>query len=265
LLNQSRNREVITISSEITEETSIQSSCQIIKTNTSANILSNFVDKISVNEQNDIWKLLAITIFKNNIPFSIVENEEFVQLFKKVRPALKLPKRQTISGPLLDEEYERVINASNSMIESSGALTIVVDGWSNIRNEGIINIILCTPKPLLYKSIPTGSQSHTGEYLRQLVKIPIERFGAKNFLAVISDNGSDVKLMRKLISQEYPHIYTFGCAAHGLNLLIQDICKLKTVNNILNRCKEIVKEVTRSHAKKHKFREYCGDRRLVPQ
>ncbi len=116
---------------------------------------------------------------------------------------------------------------------------------------------------MLYKSIPTGSQSHTGEYLRQLVKIPIERFGAKNYLAVISDNGSDVKLMRKLISQEYPHIYTFGCAAHGLNLLIQDICKLKTVNNILNRCKEIVKEVIRSHAKKHKFREYNQNKHML--
>ncbi len=196
--------------------------------------------------------------YANNLPFSIVENEHFIKLFQKIRPSLKLPSRYELSVPLLNCEYNNIMTKSISLIKSSNALSIIIDGWSSRRNDGIVNLIVCTPTPIFFKSIYTKANSHTGEYMLQLVKIPISEFGAKNIVAVISDNGSDVKCMRKLIKEEFPHISTFGCAAHVLNLLLLDICKLNSINKVLNRSKEIVKEVKYSHKKSAKFREYSN-------
>jgi hypothetical protein len=229
----------------------------------SASKIDSFVDHISQNEQKDINIKMAKMIYVNNLAFNIVENKEFKELFRAIRPSLRIPSRYEISSPLLENEYKKVMTASKALIDSSNSLTILIDGWSNIRNDGIVNIIICTPKPIFYKSIPTETNSHTGEYMLKLVEIPIKEFGINKITALISDNGPDVKCMRKLLSNAYPSIISFGCAAHGLNLLLGDICKIKSINTALTRCKEIVKEVKLNYTKSAKFREYSDNRNML--
>ncbi|XP_052130462.1 uncharacterized protein LOC113218381 [Frankliniella occidentalis] len=47
--------------------------------------------------------------------------------------------RKTFAGPLLDKEYERVMESVKSDISKAKALTIETDGWTNTRTEGIVN------------------------------------------------------------------------------------------------------------------------------
>lgn len=42
------------------------------------------------------------------------------------------------------------------------------DGWSNVRNESIINFVT-SPKPVFYKSLQTLTQSHTGNYMAKVI------------------------------------------------------------------------------------------------
>ena len=62
------------------------------------------------------------------------------------------------------------MNENQVEIETGYGLSLVIDGWTNIRNESILDIIICTPKPIFYKSIPTGITSHSAEDLLNYVK-----------------------------------------------------------------------------------------------
>jgi hypothetical protein len=47
--------------------------------------------------------------------------------------------------------------------------------------------------------------------------------GIKKFKAIVTDNGSNVKLARELIVKEYPNIINLRCIAHFVNLISKSI------------------------------------------
>lgn len=70
-------------------------------------ILKN-VDTLSQRDKVELDQLLTRFFVNCNIPFEIVENEHFIQLIRKHKPAYNLPHRTKLSTTLLDQEEARV-------------------------------------------------------------------------------------------------------------------------------------------------------------
>jgi hypothetical protein len=62
--------------------------------------------------------------------------------------------------------------------------------------------------------------------------------------AVVTDN---MKLAWKLLKDKYPHLVTFGCLAHGLNLLAKDINNIESIKNVIGICKTIINLFSNHH------------------
>ena len=95
----------------------------------------------------------------------MVENPHWKRFFNVIQPAYVVPSRYKISEPLLDSEYDKIKVETVATIAASDSIGLMCDGWSNIRNEPIINFIVSQPKPIFWKSFHTDLQSHTGEYI----------------------------------------------------------------------------------------------------
>lgn len=54
-------------------------------------------------------KLLSRAIFSSGAPLSLVGNPDWQEFFNYLRPAYQIPSPHTVSGPLLDKEYQRVM------------------------------------------------------------------------------------------------------------------------------------------------------------
>lgn len=65
----------------------------------------------------------------------------------------------------------------NKELSESIGFTLVTDAWTNIRSESIIDIIICTPRPLFHKSIATGDGAHSGEEMFKDIDPVIEELG----------------------------------------------------------------------------------------
>ena len=78
--------------------------------------------------------------------------------------------------------------------EHSKKLTLISDGWSNSCDESIINYLLVAQiEAIFLKSIATGENQHTGEYITdELIEI-ISEIDAQNIVAVITDNIRNMK------------------------------------------------------------------------
>lgn len=119
--------------------------------------------------------------------------------------------------------------------------------------------MVTTPNPILYKTICTKTERHTGEYLSEKILEIIDEIGSTKVLAVITDSASAMLKARRLINEKYPHISVYSCAAHNLHNLVEDIMKLPSFNEVSNSAKEIVKEINSSHLLKSTFTEIQDD------
>lgn len=80
-----------------------------------------------------------------------------------------------------------------------------------------------------------------------LVTDVIEKYGALQFFTVTTDNAKSMRRACKLLEQKYPHLSSYGCLAHTLNLMIGDIRKLVSVKKYIDDVCEIIKTI-RGHA-----------------
>lgn len=90
----------------------------------------------------------------------------------------------------------------------------------------------------------------------------IDKFGPYNFTGLVSDNASNMKAAWKVVESSYPHISTYGCLAHGLNLLLQDILKIDEIAEIIDSAKQIIKAFRNSHILKAILAEKQGAQKI---
>jgi Protein of unknown function (DUF 659) len=82
--------------------------------------------------------------------------------------------------------------------------------------------------------------------MAKIITDVILEVGASKFVGVVTDNASNMKAAWRKIEADYPHISCYGCAAHGLNLLLSDLGKLGTASDVLAQSNSVVKEIKRS-------------------
>jgi len=229
-----------------------QTTVQVLRASTSkasSSTIAGFCDRVSPTTQKELDESLARAIYASGTPLTIVENPFWISFFSKLRPAYKVPSRYVMSHTLLDREDGRISEFVKMKIAQAECVAIISDGWTNVNNTPIVNFMISTPEPVFLKSVITGENRHTGEYIAQLLMEVIEDIGASKVMAVVTDNAANMKAAWDIITEndQYKHIHCYGCAAHGLHLLATDICSLDSVDKLLQRAKSIVKFVKYKH------------------
>ncbi|KAJ8969493.1 hypothetical protein NQ314_001718 [Rhamnusium bicolor] len=221
----------------------------------SSSIMAFFFDGMKEDEHTELKVLFARAIYASCTPFSIVENNEWQTFFKKLRPSFVLPTTYLLANRLLNDEYDRVQVQVEEKLRQSENLSLQCDGWSNLRNESVINFIITTPDPLFVKTVLTKTERHTGDYLESIITDVLEAYGPEKFMAIVTDNASNMKKGTKQCTAKYPHLISYGCLAHTLHLLCHDVLKLESVRRQLSIIKNIVMTIRASHLLCAKFTE----------
>lgn len=189
------------------------------------------------------------------------ESEHWEKFFDLCRPTFKVPNRKQMSTTHLNVSYEKIRNRVKSQIDDEAMVSIMSDGWSNIRNEGIINYMVHTSKgDLFYDFSLPKAQKHTGIYIASELSRIIEEIGLSKITAVITDNAANMRAAWAELKMRYPGIQCIGCASHTLNLLMKDMESMTTLLVHIKSCKEIVKFFKLKHAPNAVLQEkQCGN------
>ncbi|XP_057452112.1 uncharacterized protein LOC130743915 [Lotus japonicus] len=78
----------------------------------------------------------------------------------------------------------------------------------------------------------------TDFYFQLLDKI-VEEVGEEHVVQVVTDNEAALKAVGHKLMDKRPHLYWFACAAHCLDLCLEDIGKKKNVQAVLNDAKTV--------------------------
>jgi Protein of unknown function (DUF 659) len=171
--------------------------------------------------------------------------------------ANSIPSSKALSGPLLDQKYNYCARHLEQILEASTNLTLVTDGWTNVRGEHITNFCIKAPsqKPFFYDSIVTSGTIQNAQGVAESVAVVLERLGPEKFISVITDNAPVMKAAWKIIMRKYSHISAYGCAAHCMNLLVKDILEDPDHIKIIKDSERIIKFVTNHHIVKAKYED----------
>lgn len=210
------------------------------KSVTSKKPLNSFVDTISQTSQARLSALYARAMYASGCPFNLMDNSYWNDFFHDIRPAFKKPSRYQLANPLLDKEYEKVQSSTLEKIRSADSVTMMSDGWTNVNQDSIINIMVATPEPVFYSSVPTEGESHTGVYIADILGGAINDIGSDKVKAVVTDNARNMVTAWKELRKKFPYLITYGCLGHGLNLLLSDVCKIPFIAEFLEEVKEVI-------------------------
>ncbi|XP_048341864.1 uncharacterized protein LOC125426986 [Sphaerodactylus townsendi] len=202
---------------------------------------SNRADKMSKEDKEKADETLARAIFASGAPLSITENPYWKEHYKLICPWYKLPSHYRLSHSLLDREYGRVQTMVVQRLGQAESLTLMSDGWADMQGKSLLNIMFATPKPVFLKAIASKSSRHMSNYIAKVLSGEIQSAGPSKVLALVTDGGANMKGAWQILKAKYPHLIVFGCVAHGLNLLAEDILSLNTMKTIAANCKAIAK------------------------
>ena len=132
----------------------------------------------------------------------------------------------------MKNEVERVqeylIEFKNSWTKTG--CTIMSDGWTDARGRTILNFLVACPKGTMFlRSMDASDQVKDANLLFRLLDDVVEEVGVENVVQVITDNASNYVAASKLLEDKHPTIWWTPCAAHCLDLMLEDIGKIEWV------------------------------------
>lgn len=174
-----------------------------------------------------------------------------------LNPQYEAPSARVLSGRLLDKHYATAKTKLDEELADVTELTITSDGWTNLRGDQIVNFIIKAPgkKATFYKSIDTTGISQTGVAIADAIGEEIEEIGVHKIVAVVTDNANVMKSAWKELESRYPTISFYGCAAHGVNLLIKDIVSLPQHSRASAEMSRIIQFINNHHIAHAKYQE----------
>jgi hypothetical protein len=184
----------------------------------------------------------------NGIAFNVLRNPQFHEMISAVNRApkgYKLPSYEKARTTLLDQCRRGVENDLAPFKDSwyTQGVSIVSDGWSNVKQEPLINVNAVNSRGAMYmySGVFSGIEK-TGVVIKDFLLTAIEEVGAANVLSVVTDNAANCKAAGREIEKVHKHIFWSPCVVHTLNLVFKDFAKsFSWLSTVYKSGKEIVK------------------------
>jgi len=156
---------------------------------------------------------------------------------------------RAVGGSLLQSVFDRVFAQVLAVVAAHHGRTLTCDGITDANPRGAYNVIACAPVPFIMSVFRLGVSLSTAEnLLNGLVfslpqpltepqpvsallrgrAIPSARLDAllgSPFWATVTDNASNMVLMRNKAVESGLCIMAYGCFSHVVNLLAEDVSK----------------------------------------
>ena len=125
-------------------------------------------------------------LFENGVPLHIAQSpyfEAFHNVAKAGLPSYVPPSKHKLRTKILDDEYAKISESMETMRvvwEESGC-NIIMDGWMDIRNRPLINVIVtCIEGPFFLRAVDCSGHRKDVDFQIQILREAIEEIRPQN-------------------------------------------------------------------------------------
>ena len=123
---------------------------------------------------------------------------------------------------------------------SSTGCTLMGDGWKDTRKRPLIKFLVYCPKGVTFiKSVDASDVYTNAENLCNLFAEMVEMVGAENVVHLVTDNAPNFKASGRLLTERYPNISWSPCAAHCMNLILEDVGNMPNVQDLVSAVSKV--------------------------
>ena len=98
--------------------------------------------------------------YRTGISFRIADSEAMKKFVIALDPeySKKIPSSKSLSSRLLNRQYDETRAVVDDILRDADKLTLLTDGWTNVRGEHLVNFIVKAPgkDPFFYKAVNTS-------------------------------------------------------------------------------------------------------------
>jgi hypothetical protein len=155
---------------------------------------------------------------------------------------LRGPTPYEMSGKFLQKRKKKVQESLKSHKETweLHGCTIMTDAWTDKRGRGVMNLVVHSGFGVCFlDSMDCSAVKKDGRYIFELVDRCIEEIGVQNVVQVVTDNARPNDAAASLLKAKHPSIFWNGCAAHTIDLMLEDIGKMPKVEATISKAKSL--------------------------
>jgi len=109
---------------------------------------------------------------------------------------------------------------------SETGCSVMADGWTDERQRTLINFLVYCPKGVMFlKSVDTSPIIKNSDALFKIFDEIVLLVGPNNIVQFITDNDATYKAAGKRVAEKYGTFYGTACAAHCIDLMLEDMAK----------------------------------------
>ena len=181
-------------------------------------------------------------------------------------PGIKPPTPYEIGHYCVEEEYKETVDWVNTFkrIWRERGCTLMCDGWTTVTRRSLLNFLVYSSLGTVFiKSVDATEYVKDATYLNKLFNEVIEDIGEECVVQIITDNDASMKKAGMILMQQRPNIFWSPCAAHCLDLMIEDIAKRKMIKGVILKAKKITNFIYQSNRLIAMMKKYTDNHELL--
>jgi hypothetical protein len=127
-----------------------------------------------------------------------------------------------------------------------------------------LNFLVNCPKGSMFvKSVDASAHVKDATLLCDLLDEFIREVGPQHVVQVITDNAANYVAAGRMLMQRYPTLFWTPCAAHCIDLILEDMGKNPYIRDIVDSAKSITKFIYNHASVLSLMRRFTNNRELV--
>jgi hypothetical protein len=223
----------------------------------------DMTEAYQIGKRMELDEKWASFFYEANVAFNVARHPTFMAAVLATsragfdyHPPAYSAKRTKHIEPKKKQVQLQIEEKTRHCISLYGA-TICSDGWDNVVRRPLMNVMLvCPVGDVFLGSIDTTGNKKNIGYIADKLKEYIEVVGPENVVQICSDNANAMLGAMNEVVREYPHIYKQGCAAHIMDLLLEDWGKEPLFKDLIVKAKRVCIFIRNHHVTMALFRQF---------
>ncbi|XP_058008271.1 uncharacterized protein LOC110653432 [Hevea brasiliensis] len=189
---------------------------------------------------------IARWMYDVGIAFNAMNYDSFGEMIRAIGNygrEMKPPSYYEIRVRLLNKEAQ----STNKLLQShkeewvNYGCSLLCDGWTDRKGRTLINFLVNSSKGSVFiNSVDASDESKTAALLTSLIEKEIMEIGPEKVVQVVANNASNNVALGRILEANFPHLYWTPCAAHCIELMLEDIFKIKVFKETFRKAVELI-------------------------
>ncbi|XP_031284359.1 uncharacterized protein LOC116143083 [Pistacia vera] len=142
--------------------------------------------------------------------------------------------------------------------------TLMSDGWTDGKGGSLTSFLVNSPSGTVFlKSIDTSKFIKNAQKMFELLDSVVEEIGEEHVVQVVTDGVSNYVAAGKMLKEKRRKLFWSPCAAHCLDLILEDIGKITVFYDTIAKAKQVTSFIYRHTWVLNLYRKFSKDKELA--